>query len=161
MTSHDQSASTDNWPKTLLFCWTFRFSWTRVKMMLSPFTNLWEAHFADTQLVHLSLKLSTAPLDCMLLSSVSFCEARLCLDNMIVCLQHRSFYNRYCTLNTKYTLLSLSLFAHKVTVWVLLLSYSVYGLVIYVNNSPWWLCLFHVADRYKIPIKNVFLTLPE
>lgn len=98
----------------------------------------------------------------MLLSSVCWFQVQffilrgLSLPWKHVCLQHWSFCNRCCTLTTKYTLPSLSLCTQSNFVWVLLSSYSVYGLVIYVNNPPWWLCLFHVADRYKIPIKMYF-----
>lgn len=45
---------------------------------------------------------------------------------------------------------------HGNFVWDLWVSYSVLDLVIYVYNSPWWLCFFHVADWWKISIKMYF-----
>ena len=64
--------------------------------------------------------------------------------------------NRCFTLSMKCTSSHFYFCTWSSFVRVLLLSYLMCNLVINVYNSSWWLCLFHVADRWKISIKMYF-----
>lgn len=152
ITSNDQSTSTDDSVEHL--------SWTNVKIMLDPFTisqiskmSIWLIH--NKVSIHFNslsvLLLVHQNTVCYCLVCVDFqqffiCEACLCLKNMIV--RSGPFVtDAVHWQQSTPRLLSLSFCTQSNFVWVLLSSYSAYNLVINVNNPPWWLCLFHVADR--------------
>lgn len=84
--------------------------------------------------------------------SVVMCPPEYCVLMSSACCFPASFYLWSCRLTTMYIMPHLFISVHKVP----LFGFSVYNLVINVNNSPWCLCFFHVAERLKISIKMYF-----